>query len=509
MNPLWTVTERTLSSSGPAIRFHQSISDSYGTCIPRYRTEKTLFTKERSGHAIVLGASIGGLLAARVLSESYAKVTIFDRDELPRGPHSRKGVPQGEHPHGLLARGRQVLEELFEGFTADLTAAGAIPVDLQRDCVWINDGHPLARAASGLQGLCVSRPALEGYVRGRVASLPNVVLVDRHEVVGLLATDDRSRVTGVRVRAWAGQVSGDGSGQVRHVAADLVVDATGRGNRGPRWLAEIGYAAPEEDTVNAGTVYMSRDYARTPGDADFTALVMSPSPQSPYGAVALAAEGERWMVTLIGVGAGNAPPADPDAFLDFAARLPNPQLYDLLRHARPLGAPRKMRLPSSVRRRYERLRRLPAGFIAFADASCSFNPAYGQGMTVAAAEAIELRACLRAGRDGLPQRFYARAAKVIDVPWDIAVGADLRFAEVVGARTAKVKVLNGYVAKVHIAAQRHPVVGRAFLRVANLMAPPPSLFAPAVLARVLWSGRRGAAQPPAAVEPGRELEMVG
>lgn len=150
----------------------------------------------------------------------------------------------------------------------------------------------------------------------------------------------------------------------------------------------------------------------------------------------------------------------------------------------------RLRLPTSVRRRYERMTRPPAGFLAFGDAICSFNPAYGQGMTVAAAEAVELRAALAAGPDdGLPQRFYARAAKVVDTPWDIAVGADLGFAEVQGERTGKTRFLNAYVTKIQTASERSAVVARAFLSVANLMAAPPSLFAPGVLARVLWLGR--------------------
>jgi 2-polyprenyl-6-methoxyphenol hydroxylase-like FAD-dependent oxidoreductase len=439
-----------------------------------------LSAKEPTGHAIVLGASIGGLLAARVLSESYAKITIFDRDELPTDATARKGVPQGEHSHGLLARGGQVLEELFPGFATDLTAQGAVPIDMQRDGIWVNDGRRIPRVASGLDGLCVSRPTLEAYVRDRVRALPGVEIHSGHEVVGLLTNPDRTVVTGARTLPRHGT-------EQQH-DADLVVDATGRGNRGPTWLTELGYERPHEDLVDSNTFYVSRDYRRTPGEADFAALVHTPSPANPYGAVAIAAEGDRWMVTLIGV--GHAPPTDPEGTLAFATRLPNPELHALFSRAEPLGPPKKMRLPTSVRRRYEQLSRLPEGFIAVADALCSFNPAYGQGMTVASAEAIVLRDCLRQGRQGLPARFFAMAAKVIDVPWDMAVGGDLRYPEVVGARSRRTTFLNAYVAKVHIAAERHAVVGSCFMRVANLMAPPQALFSPGIVARVLWSGRR-------------------
>ena len=461
---------------------------------------------DQSGHAIVLGASIAGLLAARVLSESFAKVTIFDRDELPVDHSPRRGVPQGAHPHGLLARGRQALEELFDDFVPHMTALGALPVDILRDMVWVNDGHRLPRQESGLLGLCVSRPLLEGYVRDRVSQLSNVEIKHRTEALGLLANHDRSRVIGARVLArglgalpWRLRGVGGPPGEVlvrgdepQEVHAELVVDATGRGNRGPTWLSQLGYDRPAEEHVDPMTAYMSRDYRRVSGDADFSAIVQGPWPGNPAGAVAIAADGDRWMVTLIGCGTGNYPPSDPEAFLEFTRRLPSQQLYELLSKAEPLGPPMKLRLPASVRRRYEYTERLPEGLIAFGDAICAFNPAYGQGMTVAAAEALELRDCLAKGRNGLPKRFYARAAQVIDVPWDIAVGADLRYEHVAGPRSRKVSFLNSYVGRLHGAAAQHAGVAKAFLSVANLMSPPQTLFKPSVLARVLLSGGKSA-----------------
>ncbi|WP_063794009.1 FAD-dependent oxidoreductase [Streptomyces graminilatus] len=436
----------------------------------------------KRGHAIVLGGSLGGILAARVLSESYDKVTVFDRDVLPTEAVNRKGIPHGAHPHGLLARGRQVLEELFPGFTADLTARGGTPVDLQRDFVWINDGHRLLRAESGLQGLAVSRPALESYLRGRILSLPNIEIEAGHEALGLLTSADRAKVSGVRVRPVDG-------GEEREARADLVVDATGRGNRGPTWLAAIGHEKPAEDRIESGMNYLTREFRRAEGDADFGGAVISPWPDLRRGGVAVATEGDRWTVTLIGVG-DEVPPTDTEGYLAYAKSLAGEEIHDLLSKAEPLTPPLRMRLPVSVRRRYERLVSPPEGFLAFGDAICSFNPAYGQGMTVAASEAIVLRDCLRTGRpQDLARRFFAGAAKLIDVPWNIAVGADLRYPEVDGPRNATTGFLNGYVARVHRAALTYPPAGRAFLAVANLTAPPTRLFSPGILLRVLWSTR--------------------
>ncbi|MEV4418246.1 squalene monooxygenase [Catellatospora sp. NPDC049609] len=440
-------------------------------------------TINRSDHAVVLGASIGGLLAARVLSESFARVTIFDRDRLPvDGVTGRKGVPQGDHTHGLLARGRQVLEELFPGFADDMAVVGAVSADVQGDGVWINHGHRVAAKQTGLFGLGVTRVALEAYVRRRVAELPNVELRERHEALGLLCSGDRSRVTGVQVLPAGGT-------ELR-LDADLVVDATGRGNRGPTWLSELGYEKPAEEHVDPLTYYESRVYHRKPGQLNFTSAVISPSPDLPIGGAALPVEGNRWMMTLVGVGKDGTLPADRDGYTGFTRRLPSDELFQLVTRCEPAGPGLRLRLPVSVRRRYERLARLPEGLVSIADAICSFNPAYAQGMTVAAVEAIALRDCLRQGLDGLPRRFYAAASKVIDVPWGMAVGADLSHPEVEGPRSRKTNFINRYVARLHIAAARHPAVGYAFLSVANLMSPPQRLFSPGVLARVLWYGRR-------------------
>jgi 2-polyprenyl-6-methoxyphenol hydroxylase-like FAD-dependent oxidoreductase len=451
---------------------------------------------ERSGHAIVLGASMAGLLAARVLSESFAKVTIADRDDLPADYRHRRGVPQGEHSHGLLAKGRQVLEELFDGFVADMVALGAQPMDLQRDMLWLNDGHMFPRQESGINGLGVSRPTLEGYVRERVLALSNVEIMRQTEALGLIAQG--RKVTGARLLPKGGE-------EIR-LEAGLVVDATGRGNRGPTWLAELGYAKPVEEIVDPVTVYMSRNYRRTEGDADFIAAVQSPWPGNPYGGVAIAVDGDRWMVTLLGCGPDNFPPSDPEGYLEFASRLPHPALHDLLSRAEPLGPPMKLRLPQSVRRRYERMSEVPDGFVAVGDSLCAFNPAYGQGMTVAAVEAMQLRECLKAGREGLPKRYFAQAAKVIDVPWDMAVGADLRYEHVVAPRPGKVKVLNAYVGRLSGAAAKHSVVARTFLAVANLLSPPTALFKPGIVARVLMSG--GDKPDNYRTVPVRELERV-
>src|SRR5687768_4248716 len=175
-------------------------------------------------HAVVLGASMAGLAAARVLADAYRHVTVVDRDLLPGPGVQRRGVPQGRHAHGLLARGREVLEELFCGLTDELVARGALYGDVQLQGRWYNEGVRLRQAPSGLNSLSVSRPLLEGQVRRRLAAFPNVSIMDGCDVAGLVATPDGRRVSGVRT---IGRTVG---GVAEMLTADLVVDATGRGS---------------------------------------------------------------------------------------------------------------------------------------------------------------------------------------------------------------------------------------------------------------------------------------
>jgi 2-polyprenyl-6-methoxyphenol hydroxylase-like FAD-dependent oxidoreductase len=428
-------------------------------------------------HAVIIGGSLAGLLAARVLSETFGRVTIVDRDEMPVDPVHRKGVPQSRHTHGLLARGFEIFEELLPGLGADLAGRGALIEDLQRDVIWYNDGHRVARAPSGLRVLLVSRPTLESYVRSRVGALPRVTILAHTEAIGL--REEGGQLTGVHVVGPEGAATLD---------TRLVVDASGRSNRGPAWLAELGYPRVAEDVVRANLVYVSREYRRVPGAQPFTGIIHSHYPDNPVGGGTAATDGNRWLVTMLGMN-DDVPPSVPGDFEEFASRLAGEELHGLVTTAEPITDLNRFRIGPSVRRRYERCSRLPEGFVALGDSLCCFNPAYGQGMTTAAMTALWLRTCLRSGLPGLTRRYFKGVRRIIDVPWAITVGNDLRFPEVEGPRTARVRLLNAYLARLHRAATRDTVVGETFLRVANFLSAPPSLLSPRMLWRV-WRGRR-------------------
>ncbi|MGY1704442.1 FAD-dependent oxidoreductase [Geodermatophilus sp. SYSU D00697] len=446
----------------------------------------TVGTAGRDGTAVVIGASIAGLLAARVLAEHADRVVVLDRDALPDDAVPRGGAPQTAHPHGLLARGRRALEDLFPGLTEDLLARGAVSGDMQDDFRWVNQGVPMARGRSGLRGLMVSRPLLEREVRRRTLADPRITIRERVDVRSLLH-DSSGRVLGVA--GLDRDVAGPG---IRHWEATLVVDASGRQSCAPEWLAALGLEPPEEERVEVDVAYATRQYRREAAHLDGAlGLAMPGTPDNPRGGVLLAQEGDRWICGLGGI-LGDRPPLDPQGFEDYAASLPSSLLHEVIRSAEPLDAPRRFRFPASVRRRYERLARSPQGLLVTGDAVCSFNPVYGQGMTVASLEALALRDVLRRGLDrpSLAQEFWRACAPIVDVPWQMAAGGDRRFPGVPGPVDRRTRLLNGYVARVQRAAAVDPAVGTAFLRVANLEASPPSLMSPSVLARVARASRR-------------------
>ncbi|MCW5702232.1 MAG: FAD-binding monooxygenase [Bradyrhizobium sp.] len=426
--------------------------------------------------AVVIGASMAGLLAARALADFYETVTVLDRDAFPVADIPRKGVPQGRHTHGLLSRGRSVIERFFPGWTDEVVAAGGVRGDIAADVNWVGHGVTIKNAPSDMIGLLAARPVLDGHVRRRLLALPNVRAIENCTVQGLVASADNKAIKGVRAKI----------GSIEQIIdADLVVDASGRGSSSPAWLEGLGYARPEEERIEIGIGYTTRVYRRRPGDLDgkLAVVIAGSGPNWRNGAMAYQAE-DRWIVSIGGFFGDHAPDEEL-LFAAFAGSLPTSEIYDIVAHAEPLTDFITYRYPANLRRRYENLTDFPKGYLVVGDAICSFNPVYGQGMTVAAQEAALLQQCLEAGDADLARRFFAAARDAIDIPWDIAVGNDLRHPKVQGRRSLKVRFVNWYIGKLHLAARYDAQLAIAFLRVANLEAPPTLLLSPGNVLRVI------------------------
>jgi 2-polyprenyl-6-methoxyphenol hydroxylase-like FAD-dependent oxidoreductase len=338
------------------------------------------------------------------------------------------------------------------------------------------NGQRLRSSRTGLLSVMAPRPKLEEHIRARVAALPNVTFLERHDILGVVATPSRERIVGARV-----QPQGGGAGEDM-LEAHLLVDATGRGSRTPAWLQELGYRRPDEERMKIGLAYTTRHYEMYPGMLDGIPSINSiATPAYPRGAFFGKIGPNLCNLSLTGM-LGDDPPTDPDSFLDFVRSLPVPDIYETVRDAQPLMDPVRFRYPASVRRRYERLSCFPARLLVMGDAVCSFNPVYGQGMSVAALEAAALRRHLRRGGAPPPDEFFADVAGILDTPWEISAGGDLAFPGVEGRRTVKVQVGNAYMARLQHAATKDAKVTEGF---AGLLDPPAALMRPRMLSRVL------------------------
>ena len=439
--------------------------------VPRYNSEKI---SERSGKAVVLGASIAGLLAARVLRDGFDEVTIIERDQLPDEPVARRGIPQGRHPHALLEAGRATLEDLFPGFGEDIISAGGVVVDFSTDVNFYGEGGFLAHGPTPVETYSASRPLFEQIVREHVAALDGVRIRTGCQFTEYLLDEPASTVEGVLIRV---------DGEQEAVTADLVVDATGRTSRTPTWLEDHGYPSPAVDEVHIGLAYSTALIERPANDR--RTFLVPPSPPRTRGGMAAPIEGNRWVVNMQGVH-GDDPPTDYEDFVEFAASLPIPELKRLLDdHQRVSADIDHYPFPTNRRYRYEDVDRFPDGLVVIGDAIASFNPVYAQGMSVAALEALVLHQTLATDdSEGIALRFFDNVEEVIDIAWMLAVGSDFGFPQTTGPKPRGTNLIGRYLSRLTRKAHTDSTLSSAFIRVLTMERPPTSLLYPSVMWRV-------------------------
>lgn len=442
------------------------------TTVSRYGGDRTPKIGEK---VVVVGGSMAGLLAARVLADGFEAVTIIDRDSLPDHPTARPGVPQGRHVHVLLEAGRATLDDLFPGFGEELLSEGGLLADLLSDFIVYDKGGFLADGKTRLPTYFATRPLFEHVVRRRITDFDGVDVRPNCQFIDYVV-DDAMNVEGVLIR--------NEDAERVELTADLVVDATGRTSKTPSWLDDHGYPTPDIDEVGIDVAYSTAVIER-PID-DRRTFFVAPDPPRARGAGVFPAEDGRWLATFFGMH-GDHPPVDAEELREFAASLPGPDLKQLLETQRWFSDEiAHYPFPSNRRYRYEDLDRFPDGLVVIGDAIASFNPIYGQGMSVAALEALLLHHTLATNdADDLALRFFDRAEEIVDVAWSMAVGADFEFPQTTGPKPRGTDLLNRYMARLKRKAHADGELREALFRVFAMEYHPNSLLHPRITWRVL------------------------
>jgi 2-polyprenyl-6-methoxyphenol hydroxylase-like FAD-dependent oxidoreductase len=433
--------------------------------------------------ALVIGAGMAGLAAARVLSNHFEQVLVLDRDNLPSDATHRAGTPQSRHVHAILSGGLRALGEIFPDFTRHLAQLGAVEIDFPLDMRVERGGFdPFPQRKFDIITYCASRPLVEFATRQLVAQQPNIEFRQGCRVRDIMATSNGAIVTGVRCET--------ASGQTETIAADLVIDASGRGTLTLDLLKSTGRPAPEETSIGMDIGYSTGNFDIPDNfDRNWKGLSTAPhAPKSSRGAVMLPREGNQWTLTLYGMH-GDKPPGDWAEFLDYANSLRTPTVYDAISTARRIGEIHRFVLPASVLRHFERLNDFPRGLLPLGDAICHFNPVFGQGMSVAAIEAacldrlLSARAVERQPLAGLAEAYFDMVQDLIKTPWS-AARLDLVYPETSGSRPADLQEMLKFGAGVFTLAAREPEVHKLFSEVQQLLKPNSVFREPAFVERV-------------------------
>jgi 2-polyprenyl-6-methoxyphenol hydroxylase-like FAD-dependent oxidoreductase len=439
-------------------------------------------TSPASGTAVVVGAGLGGLTAAAALARHFARVTVLERDSLPARPEPRVGVPQGRHVHGLLAGGAEALETLFPGFLRALAAAGAVPIRIGLDARLEQPGFdPFPQRDLGRIGYSMSRPLLEHVVRNEVERDGRIEIRANCRVREIVTGDDR-RAAAVRVDVQGGPRA--------TVPADLIVDASGRGALTLEFLAAAGYAAPEESSIPVDIRYTCAVFS-LPEDDRRAWKILQTRPEPGVNnrrAIMFPIEGNRWILGLGGVDGDSAPP-ELDGYRAYARTLRTPTAYDAIRDAELHGDIVRFAFPKSTRRHFERLPGFPRGLLPIADAICRINPSFGQGMSVAAIEAVLLDRVLTglaergAPLDDVAPAFFGELGSVLDTPWSVA-GQDYSYPHLEALRPPDFAARARQQAALNRLAASDAAIHKLMLEVSSLLKPASVLREPEVAARI-------------------------
>lgn len=432
--------------------------------------------------AVVMGGSISGMLAARVLSDFFDEVIILEADTSSSAKRVRKRVPQGQHSHVLLQAGQQVMERLFPNFINELIEDGSVVADFTNDLEWFHFGQWKKRFESGIMGVQQTRPFLEWHIQRRLKDYANITIQDNSLVTGFLLSDDQRTTLGVKARTTSRSEDSD-------ILCDFVVDATGYGSQSRKWVPGAASDSPLE-AVKIDLFYATRFYQTDSSNLGWKNLMISAQlPDQPYAGVILSFEDNKFGVTLGGY--LKQPPKTDEEFQQIAKALPQQHIYEFLQNAKPISDLNTYRIPLQVRNRFDRSKNMPSHLVVLGDAYCRFDPLYGQGMSVAALEAELLGAELTRMKaleelSTFHNRFYKKLVKLTQGPWDMAITESFRHPNITGRRPREVKLMQWLTQKIYRASASQQDVYLTLAQVMNLTESSNAFFRPAILPKLFF-----------------------
>ena len=434
--------------------------------------------------AVIVGGSIAGMVAARVLSDFCEEVLLLERDPLsPESdniPPARRGLPHGHHTHLLLDAGRERIEKWFPGFFKELTDQGAVKADSMYDLAWYYFGTWKLRQHSGMPVYFQNRFHLEGHLRRRLEKITNISLLSGVKVFGLEGNSGRINA----VQSSEGIFRGD-----------LIVDASGRSSPFPTWLKKLGCSLPEEQKLFIGISYLSQLYLRKPEhEQQWRAIAIYPlPPQGQRSGIILPIvdpkHGPCWLATVMGRN-GDLPHADEKGFLEFTRGLEHPEIYNCVSQWQPVGTLKTYKFQANRRRHYEKMDGRPHNLLVLGDAYGHCNPIFGQGMSIACIQADILGQSLKQHNDyhKAVAAYFLQMAKFYDIPWRLINNEDRRYPQCQQGKKppSHLRLVNAYTAGVHQYCSCSRTLALTLMHVLHLKASPLRLFHPGIALRIAW-----------------------
>jgi len=435
------------------------------------------------GKAIVIGGGIAGKLAAKALSSYFQHVIILEADRETNDKVPRKRVPQSHHPHVLLKSGEEAIEKLFPEFVTQLIENGSIVTNFTRDLKWHHFGYWKEPFSGELTMVQQSRPMLEWHLQRRINQVPNITTTYETMTEDLIVDREQNKILGVRFRSLR-------TGTEEELYGDMVVDASGFGSKSIEWLKTYGIEV-EEEKVWIQLFYATRLFRlKSQERPEWVNLLISPSfPENPYGAFIQTIEENRFSVTFSGYANEHAPQTNEE-FFAYAQSLPVPDVLDFLKQAEPITDIKIHKIPYQVRRRFDMASQIPEGFLVIGDAHCRFDPLFGQGISVAAMEAVELQKCLQQAEHfakGFTQLFHKKTSKLMATPWDMATTEAFRHPKIKGKKPLLQPFKQWYTKRVYQSSALDSDIYIRLARVMNLIRTPLHLFHPKVIISVIAS----------------------